>query len=58
MCSSIASYPWSILNGVSSDSAGTAKLHNTDVGWVDPSWGFVENLQIDQAIQGISNKNP
>ena len=58
MCSSIVSKSLSILNGTSSDSADTTKLHNTDVGWVDPSWDFVENLQIDRAIQGISKKIP
>ena len=56
MCSSNVSNPWSILNGISSDSADTVKLHNTDVGWVDPSWGFVQNLQIEEAIGGISKK--
>ena len=56
MCLSIISKSWSILNRISSDSVDTVKLHNTRVDCVDPPWFFVENLQIEQAIGGISKK--
>ena len=56
MCLSVISKSWSILNRISSDSVDTVKLHNARVDWVDPSVFFVENIQIEQAIGGISKQ--
>ena len=56
MCLSIISKSWSILNRISSDSVDTVKLHNARVDWVDPSVFFVENIQIKDAIGGISKQ--